>query len=205
MGEVSGTYTALKVNPGGRVPLFEGHVSRLGPESRAPLRTFAAQATPGVYRVLWDGAHLTATLRPPTKLVEGMPTRFVISPFAGQRGRFAKPAPPSSYDAVRQPGVSTLLTDGAGEEVYEACVASVVAWDGASLVLPPLDAPAVASVAESEVAARLPHRRARILVAGTWPLLLINAVAGSCAVAVPGRGAFPAEVRQRLDAVLLAD
>jgi hypothetical protein len=71
-------------------------------------------------------------------------------------------------------------------------------------VLPPEDVPAVASLAEAELAARLPHRRARIFVAGDWPLLLINAVAGTCAVSVAGRAAFPAEARLKLDAVLNA-
>lgn len=200
--EVSGTFTALRVTEAGQVPLLEGHLRRLGESSRTALLEFASRAQPGVYRVRWDGRKLTAELRPPSRLVEGMPTRLVVSPFFGQRGRFAKPAPPSAYDGVRIAGVSSLLTDASGREIYESCVASVVAWDGASLVLPPDEVPAVASVAEAEVASRFPHRRAPILVAGDWPLLLINAVAGTCAVSVQGRVAFPPEVRARLDAAL---
>ena len=199
---VSAPYTVLRVTPSNGVPLFEGHVRRLGEASRAALRHFAAQAIPGVYRVTWDVAELVTTLRPPSRLVEGMPTRFVVSPFAGQRGRFAKSAPPTPYDAVRVAGVSSLLTGADGTEMYEACVASLVAWDGAMLVLPPDDVPAVASLAEAEVAARLPHRRARLFVESAWPLLLINAVALTCAARVEGRPKFPAEVRARLDAVL---
>jgi hypothetical protein len=168
------------------------------------LLLFSRHAEPGVYRVTWDGVALSTQVRPPSRLVEGMPTRFVPSPFAGQRGRFAKPTPPSPYDAVRIAGVSSLLTCAAGVELYESCVASVVAWDGASLVLPPDEVPAVASIAEAEVAARFPHRRASILVAGDWPLLLINAVAGTCAPTVAGRAVFPEEVRARLDAALRA-
>jgi hypothetical protein len=195
-------YTVLRVTEASEVPLFEGHVRRLGEESRGALRHFVSQAAAGVYRVTWDGAQLTTLLRPASRLVEGMPTRLVVSPFAGQKGRFAKQAPPTPYDSVRREGVSSLLTDAAGEELYEACVASLVAWDGTSLVLPPEDVPAVASLAEAEVAARLPHRRVKLLVASDWPLLLINAVVGTCAVSLEGRAAFPAEVRARLNALL---
>lgn len=197
-------FTALRLTGAGGIPLFEGHVRRLGEESRGALRHFASHAAEGVYRVSWDGSQLTTTLRRPSRLVEGMPTRFAVSPFAGQRGRFPKPGPPSPYDGVRVEGLSTLLTDATGEELYEGCVASVVAWDGASLVLTPEDVPAVASVAEAELAARCPVRRARILVKGDWPLLLINAVAGTCQPTIPGRAPFPAEQRAKLDAVLTA-
>lgn len=197
-------YTALRVTAAHEVPLFEGHVGRLGEACRAALHDFASTTEPGVYRATWDGGRLTTSLRPPSRLVEGMPTRFVVSPFVGLGGRFPKPAPPNLYEGVRVPGLSSLLTDSSGQELYEACVAGIVAWDGAGLVLPPEDVPAVASLAEAELAARLPHRRARIFVAGDWPLLLINAVAGTCAVSVAGRAAFPAEARLKLDAVLNA-
>lgn len=204
MDHVSARYTVLRVTQSSGLPLFEGHVRRLGEDSRVALRHFASQAAAGVYRVSWDSANLVTTPRPVSRLVEGMPTRFVVSPFSGQRGRFAKPAPPTPYDAVRVSGLSSLLTDLAGTELYEACVASVVAWDGAMVVLPPDDVPAVASLAEAEVAARMPHRRARLWVESQWPLLLINAVVGTCEVRVEGRAKFPGEVRSRIDAVLSA-
>ena len=181
---VSAPYTVLRVTKASGVPLFEGHVRRLGASSRGALRQFASQAAAGIYRVTWDGTQLSTLQRPASRLVEGMPTRLVVSPFADQRGRFAKPPPPNPYDAVRVEGVSSLLTDVAGEQLYEACVASIVGWDGARLVLPPQEVPAVASLAEAEVAAKLAPRRARLLVASDWPLLLINAVAGTCAVQV---------------------
>ncbi|MDP1822269.1 MAG: hypothetical protein Q8L48_03475 [Archangium sp.] len=199
---MSTPYTVLRVTEASGVPLFEGHVGRLGESSRGALRHFASQAMPGVYRVTWDGLQLTTSQRPGSRLTEGMPTRFVVSPFAGQKGRFAKPAPPTPYDPVRLAGIATLLTDTTGTEIYEACVASVIAWDGESLVLPPEEVPAVASLAEAEIAARFPHRRARVLVASDWPLLLINAVVGTCALHVEGRAAFPTEVRAKLDAQL---
>lgn len=198
-------YTVLRLEASRAVPLFEGHVRRLGETSRGALRHFASQAQPGVHRVTWDGAQLSTSHRPGSRLVEGMPTRLVVSPFAGQRGRFTKPSPPSPYDAVRLAGVSSLLTDAAGEELYEACVASLVAWDGRSLVLPPEEVPAVASLAEAQVAAKLSPRRARVLVASDWPVLLINAVVGTCAVKMEGRAEFPADQRARLDLVLSAE
>ena len=186
----------------GTVPLFEGHVRRLGEDSRAALREFTSLAAPGVYRVSWSGQRLTTQARSASRLLEDMPTRLVVSGFSHQRGRFPKPAPPSPYDAVRLEGVSSLLTDASDEELFESCSAALVAWDGHSLVLPPLEAPAVASLAEAQVASHLRHRRARVLVRAHWPLLLINAVAGTCAVNVPNRPPFPREVRAQLDAVL---
>lgn len=202
MPRVTVCFTSLLVTAERRVPLFEGHVRRLGEASRAPMRAFLAAASPGVYRVTWDGATLTPTPRGPSRLQEGMPTRLAVSPFAGTRGRFPKPLPPSPYEAVRVPGVATLLTDAAGRELYESCVASLVAWDGAQLVLVPEEAPGVASLAEAAVAEGLPHRRAPLLVASGWPLLLINAVRGTCGVQLAGRAPFPAEVRAELDALL---
>jgi hypothetical protein len=194
-------FTALRLTRAGGVPLFEGHVRRLGEDSRGALRHFASLSAEGVYRVSWDGKQLTTTLRRPSRLVEGMPTRFAVSPFAGQRGRFPKPGPPSPYEGVRVEGVATLLTDATGEELYEACVASVVAWDGQSLVLVPEDVPAVASVAEAELAAKCAVRRARILVKSDWPLLLINAVA-TCEPNLAGRAPFPADQRALIDRLL---
>lgn len=198
---VTAHYTVLRVTDQ-RMPLFEEHVQRLGEASRAPLRHFLSQAQGGVYRVTWDGAELKTTRRSDSRLKEGSPTRFVVSPFADRRGRFAKPAPPSPYDGVRVEGVTSLLTDPLGEEIYEACVAGIVAWDGGSLVLPPEEVPAVASVAERRIATQLSPRRARIGVDSDWPILLINAVVGTCKVNIPGRGSFPATVRAHLDVVL---
>lgn len=200
---VTARYTVLRVADA-CVPLFEEHVQRLGETSRAPLRHFASQAPGGVYRVTWDAMQLETTPRSDSRLKDGSPARFVVSPFADRRGRFAKPAPPSPYDSVRVEGLSSLLTDPLGEEIYEACLAGIVAWDGATLVLPPEEVPAVASTAEARIAAVLAPRRARILVAGDWPILLINAVVGTCEVKIPGRGSFPATVRARLEVLLQA-
>lgn len=199
------TYTVARITPEQGLPLFSQHVCRLGDDARAALRHFASHAEPGVYRLWWDGAQLETLKLPGTALREGMPTRVAVSPFAGQRGRFTKPAPPSAYDSVRLDGVATLLTDASGVELYESCRASLLAWDGSSLVLPPEDVPCVRSVAEAEVIASFEVKRAPLKVAAHWPLLLLNAVEGTCGITVAGRAAFPADVRAKLDAVLRAD
>lgn len=193
-------YTVLRIDDGG-VRLLERHARRLGVRAGA-LADWSRGVEPGVYRVTWDGDALASERRPASRLVEGMPTRVVVSPFAGTTGRFPKPAPPSPYDAVRVPGVATLLSSADGVELYESCAASLVSWDGARLVLAPVEAPGVASVAEAAVAEALPHVRARLLVQGDAPLMLINAVAGCVAVDVPGRRAFPRDVRDEVERVL---
>jgi hypothetical protein len=124
--------------------------------------------------------------------------RLVPSPFAQEAGPRAKPTPPSRYDEVRLAGVATLLTDAGGGEIYESCVASVLAFDGAGLVLTPEASPRVASVAETFIASRFPVRRAPIPVASRWALLLVNALT----TAEPLRGeraAFPAQLRAELE------
>ena len=199
------TYTAARVTPDQRLPLGAQHVHRLGDAARPALRAFAAAAEPGVYRLWWNGAELEALKLPGSALREGMPTRFAVSPFAGQRGRFAKPAPPSAYDGVRLEGVATLLTDPRGETLYESCRAALLAWNGEALVLPPEDAPAVRSVAEAAVLASFTVRHAALLVSSGWPLLLLNAVEGTCGITVEGRAPFPTGVRAQLDAVLRGD
>lgn len=192
-------YSVLRVDESGHVPLLERHARRLG-VGAGVLRD--ALRAPGVFRVTWNGAELVTEQRPGSRLVDDMPARFVVSPYAQRVGRFAKPAPPSAYDGVRVNGVSTLLTSGDGRELYESCSASLVAWDGSSIVVVPLEAPGVASVAEDAVVDALPHRRGVIEVGGDWPLLLINAVASTCAIAVGGRAAFPSEVRRQIHDML---
>ncbi len=199
---MSQSYTALRVSDEGAIPLFEGHVRRLGESCRSALDEFGKQAMPGVYRVFWDGEKLAAEVRAPSRLADGMPTRFVVSPFAHLQGRFPKPRPPSAYDSVRLDGISSLLTDVQGTQIYESCVASVIAWGGQMLVLPPFEAPGVESVAATEIAARFRHRRAPLPVDSDWPLLLINAVGGTCAPLLAGRAAFPINERAEIQAAL---
>ncbi len=198
-------YTVFRVLDGGQLPLRRLHAERLGAGATEALASFARAASPGLYRATWNGANFTATARGPSRLREGLPSRYVPSPFIGAVGRFPKPAPPSAYDAVRLEGVVSLLTSADGQAVYEACVAGLVAWDGEGLVLPPEDVPAVASVAERAVVEHLTPRRAPLRVASDWPLLLVNAAVGTCAPLVPGRRPFPADARARLEALLRSE
>lgn len=198
-------YTVFRLLEHGVMPLRRLHAERLGPGASAALQVFSADAAPGLYRARWDGSTLTATPRGPSRLRDGLPTRLAVSPFAHLVGRFPKPAPPSPYDSVRLDGVATLLTDPSGTRLYESCVAGLVAWDGERLVVPPEEAPAVASVAERAVLEHLAPCRAPLWVSADWPLLLVNAAVGTCAVASPGRSPFPAAARARLDDLLRSE
>jgi hypothetical protein len=200
---MNSAYTVLAVGENFTIPLLHRHAERLGEGSFAALKRFVSSVShPGVYRATWDGEQLSTLLRPASRLHEGMPTRQAVSPMAQRLGRFPKPAPPSAYDAVRLEGYSTLLTNETRNMFFEACSATLVAWDGNSLVLPPEDAPAVASLAESAIAANESVRRFPLSTESSWPLLLVNAVVGTCSIDVPGRAAFPAGVRARLGELL---
>jgi hypothetical protein len=183
------------------VLLFEAHRARLGPAAAVAFDAFAAAAAPGVYRVEAEGAAVRATPREGSRLYEGIPLRWVPSPLPAGLGPLPKAPSPGPYDAVRAPGLATLLTDPAGEEVWESCTAAVLAWDGAGLVASPADRSRVASTAEAVVARALPLRRAPLLRAAGWPVLLVNAVVGCCAPAGP---AFPPAARRQVEAALLA-
>lgn len=193
------TYTVLRVTAPGIVPLQRRHIERLGHDCADAFATFAKGASAGIYRVWWDGASIAFESVPTSRLSEGMPVRFITSPFAGSVGAFRKR--PAGYETVRVPGVASLLTDASGALLHESCSASIVAWDGRSVVLVPDSTPRVASVAEAALAANEPVRRAPIETTGDWPLLLCNAVVGTCAIS-SARPVFPRNVRTRLDAIL---
>ncbi len=195
-------YTVLRVTEQFTIPLLHRHANRLGGEALGALRHFISFVVePGVYRVTWDGRQLSTLKLRGSRLVEGIATRVMTSPFAAITGRFPKPGSPSPYDAVRMDGLSTLLTDPSGTELFEACSAAVVAWNGSALVLPPEDRPAVASLAEAAIAKHEAVERAPIRLADAWPLLLVNAVT-TC---VPKSSTFPPAIRERLDALLVKE
>ena len=196
-------YTTLRVTEAG-VVLHDFHVERLAPEGpagSAAFARFARDAAPGVYGVALAGGELRAERRTGSSLVEGMPVRFALSPFAAQRGAFPKPGPPSAYDGVRLPGVATLLTSSDGSEIHESCVAAVLGWDGTHFVGVPEDRPRVASVAEAAVRATLPFVRSPLRTDDRLPLVLLNAVAGPCTVGT-GRPPVPAAAVMLLTQVL---
>jgi hypothetical protein len=157
-----------------------------------------------VYSVWTAGDRLVVEPRAAAALIDGMPARWLPSPLAGLRGPQPKSGPPSAFDVVRRPGVATLLTDAAGTEIFEACVAAVLAWDGRGFVRVPHERPHVASVALMALEEQLGLRVGAIAVAGEAPLVLVNAVKGSCVVDVPDRAALPAAGRRLIDEVIAA-
>lgn len=196
-------YTLLLKHDAG-VVLLEYHRRRLraaaGAAAAASLTRFAREAQPGVWAVWADDAGgLRSEPRGGTRLFEGMPVRCLPTPVAERAGRFPKEPSPSAYDAVRRAGIATLLTSPDGTEIVESCVAAVLGWDGRSIVVVPPDRPRVWSTAEEAVREHLRATEAPIPAAGPWPLLLVNAVKGTCAVTIPGREPFPAEVRAEID------
>ncbi|MBI5547549.1 MAG: hypothetical protein HY901_27010 [Deltaproteobacteria bacterium] len=203
-------YTLLKVTVKG-VVLWDYHLRRLAPElgpgsqAQGPLIEFAKNAGPGVWALWADhGKGLRVERRPGSRLRDGMPFRMLPSPLSGDAGPFPKPSAPSIYDSVRVEGIATLLTSPGlvGEpEVYEACCAAVVAWDGSHIVCAPKDRARVWSTAEAAIREHLTAREA-LLPADSDALLLVNAVKGTCALAAPRSDGFPTMVRAEIEAVL---
>jgi hypothetical protein len=203
-------YTLLQVTEGGIV-LRQYHLRRLGLAVSAPgpggapeaamasFARFAAGAAPGAWAVWREGDAVRAERRPGTRLFDGMRARLATSPIAGSEGPIPKPAPPSIYDGVRRPGVATLLTSVDGAEIYEACVAAVLGWDGERVVCVPRDRPRVLSTAEAAVRDHLPVVEAPIEARSRMPVLLVNALKGACAVDLPGREAFPVRARGEVE------
>ncbi len=198
------SYTLLLLTPDG-VLLRDLHLRRLGlnapgaTRARQAFSRFAARASPGPWAVWHEDGALRTEPRPGTRLREGMPVRLLPSPLVGRSGPIPKTAPPCVYDAVRMPGVATLLTSPDGVEIYEACSAAVVGWDTGRFVCAPSDRPRVQSTAQAAVREHLPVVEAPLLVASGIALLLINALKGPCAVHLPGREAFPREARSRIE------
>lgn len=191
--------TVLRVLPDGSIPLRRRHQERLGDQAWAAVAE--ELVAPGLYRVVWNGAVSVHRLAR-SRLADGQPVRFCPSPI--QRGPVPKPVSPSAWDALRVDDVATLLTDPAGQQLYESCVAAVVAWNGSALVMTPNDTPRVASLAEAALGANEAMFREPLLVESNWPLLLINAVAVA-EPSMPHRGRFPAEQRARIMQVLSSE
>lgn len=195
-------YTTLRMTEKGIV-LFALHARRLesaGPGALLALRQFAATRRPGTYAV-WadDSGTLRVEARSGSRLHDGMPTRWLPSPMAMSSGVRAKTASPNPYDAVRAPGIATLLTSADGTQIYESCSTSVLGWNGERLVCVPADAPRISSTAEMAVRENMPTHSAPLRVDDmSMPLVLINAVKGVCTIDVPGRPMFPSTVVQQL-------
>ena len=199
------SYTLLRLTKDG-VVLGDYHLRRLG--LAAGTRTFAAfvrfarESAPGVWAVTVEADEVVAEPRGESRLSEGQATRFAVSPVASHSGPQPKPGPGGAYDEVRGPGVATLLTSANGKQIFEACVAAVIGWDGDRIVCVPDSRPRVWSCADQAIREHLDPREAPLRVDSHEPLLLVNAVKGTCAVEVAGRSPFPAEARATVDHLL---
>lgn len=194
------SYTLLRVDGTG-VVLADYHARRFGAALDA-FWAFAATAGPGVWALELRAGGLVSEPRPGSRLHDGMTIRVRTSPLGPGETRLAKPAPPSRYDAARCAGVATLLTSPDGAELWEACSAAVLGWDGDRIVCAPLDRPRVLSTTEAAVREHLPFGEAPLAAASPMPLLLVNAVKGTCMVDLPGRAPFPAAARAQIDQLL---
>jgi hypothetical protein len=195
-------YTVLRVTNAG-VVLWDYHMRRLEADqdsgTREKLLAFGREAAPGVWAVWTDYPRgLRVQPRPGSRLRDGVPVRFLPSPVADQVGQRPKPNSPCPYDRVRVKGVATLLTSPDGREIYEACCAAVVGWDGERIVCVPRDRPRVWSTAEAAIRDHLPVREAA-LPTSSEVMLLVNAVKGTCTLAQPYSRAFPIEVRRTIE------
>jgi hypothetical protein len=193
--------TAVRVTELG-VVLCDAHRARLGPSLATAFDAFAAQATAGVYSLVAHGERLEIIKRPGSRLFDGIGTRLAVSPLAatGLCGPQPKVTNPSPYEALRVPNLATLLTNSAGTELWESCVAGLFAFDGHGLVAVPEQTPRVDSVAVKRVLDTLPHRRGVIAPAAGWPLVLVNALL-TC---VPEGPTFPHALRVSIDETLRA-
>ncbi|MCU0725803.1 MAG: hypothetical protein MUE73_08455 [Planctomycetes bacterium] len=200
------SYTTLRSTEDG-VLFLAGHRRRFEPcgtEALAAFDAFARTVAPGVWVLHFADGRLSATARAGSRLFPEMPVRYAVSPFAGRRGPFRKPAPPCAYDPFRLGGVETLLTSPDGAEIYESANAAVIALDGDRILVVPDDRPRVDSVALAALRERVATTPAPILVAAGLPLVLLNAVKGLCplAVADPGLRAAAGVVLLRLEKLL---
>jgi hypothetical protein len=100
---------------------------------------------------------------------------------------------------VRLKDQATLLTSADGTEIYEACRAAVLGWDGERIVCVPRDRPRVWSTAEAAVREHLLVRESPIAVGSAMPILLVNAIKGTCVLSSSTRDPFPKAARRRIE------
>lgn len=184
-------YTVLRKTADG-VPLRSLHRARFSASPEAE-RAFeeAVEALPeGLHALQYAENTVQVRTLAGSRLAAVEHVQFAPTPLPGT-GAIAKPAPPCLYDAFRSGPVLTVFVHGAGE-LCEADCAAVVGWDGLSLVVPPDEAPRVASVAETAILEAFYGRvrRGALLRDGAEALAFVNA-AGACTLPIAGRAPFP--------------
>ena len=200
------SFTSLKINDEG-VLLFALHEQRFrnaGEEAVSAYHQFAAIAEPGTYALKWDNNTMIVAPRGESLLFDGMPVRYRVSPLVDIKNRISKTAQPNIYTNLREPGITTLLTSADGTEIYESCMASVIAWNGKQIVMVPADRPGVRSTME-ELLKQMPGVvEEPILVASDYPIALVNAVKCTCTLYIEGREPFPVEQLEKIREFYLA-
>jgi hypothetical protein len=200
------SFTTLKVDDNG-VLLYVLHEERFrmaGDAAVAAYRQFAAGAASGNYNLYWDNKNLLIKARGESRLVDGMPVRYRVSPIANLKNRIDKPAPPSIYSDLVESGLSTMLTSADGNEMFESCSAAVIAWNGKNIIRVPDDRPAVRSTMEGLLKIIPGVIEEPILKDSTYPIALVNALKCVCTLAVEGRDAFPVEQLDKIREFYLA-
>lgn len=193
------SYTRLKVTEEGIV-LCDYHLRRLavGGEELEAFVGVAKKTGPSVWSLWLQDGQWHWQQGSGSQLHDGIAVRYATSPVADQSGAQPKPRAPCVYDAVRARDSATLLTSVDGQQIYEACRAAIVGWDGTKLVCTPQDRPRVWSTTEAAIREHLPVNEAPIPVHSTMPILLINAVKGPCTVSDPKRQPFPRSTQHQI-------
>jgi hypothetical protein len=199
-------YTLLRATEAG-VVLADYHLRRLSLSKDSAARNafiqFTRRAQPGVWAVWTDPVTgIQVEERPGTRLRDGIPVRLATSPVLGGTATIAKSAPPSAYERVRVKGRATLLTSADGQEIFEACSAAAMAWDGQQLVCVPSDRPRVWSTSETAIRDHFPVHEAPISPSCA-SIVLVNAVKGTCLLAEPYSQRFPLHIRERLEQLFI--
>ncbi len=200
------SWTVLRVAAEG-VVLRGAHAQRFAaaPDAvREAFDRFCGGAVPGIYALREASGALYVEARPTPWLVEGMPVRLRASPVGALRGLLPKPASPSVYDTIRERGTCTLLTSLDGHELFEACTAALMSWDGTRVVFPPADRPRVASASEVVVRSALPFVERPLAVRSDAPLVAVNAVSGAVPLVLEGRRPMPGAVLEAVAAAFRA-
>ena len=200
------TFTTLKKGPQG-VPFLAAHLERLlGDRARDSniVHDFKAQLglqPDGIISVQCDAHSYVFSHRSRSRYFDGIPLRYLPTPLSTS-GPVAKCASPSEYDAVRQAGIATILTDPSGQELFEACSSALLGWTGAGLVMTPDDRPRVQSIAEKYLKIAMNIHRVALRKDAGLALLLVNAVG----VFTPEHGpVFPPEIRGELEALFVRE